>query len=147
MIRPEVMTKLLAGLTHRVERIAAIRPASAAELASDEDALDLVAFNLMLAVQTACDIAAHVIAAEAFRPAASLAESFTRLAEEGVVSRETAEQLARAVGLRNVVAHAYHRLDVAAVHAAATEGLGDLEAFAREIAAWTSARAGSASGA
>jgi uncharacterized protein YutE (UPF0331/DUF86 family) len=37
------------------------------ELASDRDALDLVAFNLMLAVQAACDPASHLIADEGGR--------------------------------------------------------------------------------
>lgn len=136
MTRREVVAKLLAGLAHRIARVAALRPATVEELAADEDKLDLVAFNLMLAVQTACDVAAHVIADEGFRPASSLAEGFERLAEQQVISRSTAAQLARAVGLRNVVAHAYHRLDVAAVHAAATSGLSDLEAFAREVSTW-----------
>lgn len=140
MTRRHVVAKLLGGLAHRIARVASLRPATVAELAADENALDLVAFNLMLAVQTACDVAAHVIADERFRPASSLAESFDRLAQEGVISSSTAAQLARAVGLRNVVAHAYHRLDVAAVHAAATSGLTDLDAFAREVSAWLATR-------
>jgi uncharacterized protein YutE (UPF0331/DUF86 family) len=38
-----------------------------------------------------------------------------------------------------VIAHGYSRVDVAAVHAGATTGLGDLERFAREVAAWVEA--------
>ncbi|MDQ3033092.1 MAG: DUF86 domain-containing protein [Myxococcota bacterium] len=139
MTRRHIIAKLLGGLAHRVARVEALRPATVEELTADEDTLDLVAFNLMLAVQTACDVASHVIADQRLRPASSLAESFERLAQERVISAPTAAQLARAVGLRNVVAHAYHRLDVATVHAAATSGLADLEAFAREVSAWLSA--------
>ncbi len=42
----------------------------------------------------------------------------------------------RAVGLRNVVVHGYAGSDPAMVFAAATRGLGDLEAFATEVAQW-----------
>ena len=136
MTRREVVEKILAELAHRTARVAKLARPSVDELAADEDALDLVAFNLMLAVQAACDVASHIIADQGWRPASSLAESFHRLAEHGVVGASTAGQLARAVGLRNVVAHAYHRLDPGAVHAASTAGLSDLDAFAREVAAW-----------
>jgi uncharacterized protein YutE (UPF0331/DUF86 family) len=136
MTRPEVVRKLLAALTDHIARIATLTRPTAAELASDRDALDLVAFHLMLAVQAACDVAAHIVADEGFTPTSSLADGFARLAAHGVLTEPTARALARAVGLRNVIAHAYHRVDVTAVHAASTTGRADLEAFAREAAAW-----------
>lgn len=40
-----------------------------------------------------------------------------------------AERLARAVGFRNFVVHAYGRLDLQRVHAVATAGPADLRAF------------------
>lgn len=89
----------------------------------------------MLAVQTACDVAAHVIADEGLRPASSLAEGLERLAEQQVISRSTAAQLA-ARSPCGTSWRMHHRLDVAAVHAAATSGLSDLEAFAREVSTW-----------
>lgn len=42
---------------------------------------------------------------------------------------ELAARLERAAGFRNVVAHAYERLDMARVHRAAREGPEDLRAF------------------
>lgn len=140
MSHPGVIAKMLGAIRHRVERVQALRKASADELSSDEDALDLVAFNLMLAVQAACDVAAHVIAEEGFAPASTLAEGFSRLAEKGVISSASAKQLGRAVGLRNVVAHAYHKLDAASVHAASHGGLADLERFTAEVGAWLAGR-------
>lgn len=142
MVRADVLTKLLAAVRHRIERVEGLRQPSAAALEANEDALDLVAFNLMLAVQAACDAAAHIIADEGLAPASSLAEGFARLEEHGVLSHATRVALARAVGLRNVVAHAYHRLDTQAVQEASTTGLSDLDAFVREVAAWVSSRDG-----
>jgi uncharacterized protein YutE (UPF0331/DUF86 family) len=140
--RPEVVRKLLAALTERTARIARLAAPDEATLAANEDALDLVSFNLMLAVQASCDVAAHIISDEGLPATSSLAEGFVRLAEHGVITKTTATQLARAVGFRNVVAHAYHRIDPKVAHAASTSGRADLEAFAREVSAWLIAQQG-----
>ena len=102
--------------------------------------LDLVSFNLMLAVQSCVDIASHAIADEGWPPAGTLADAFARLAEHGVVSTKTKLALTRAVGLRDVVAHGYAGIDPASVHAAVTLGVADLDAFAIEVASWMTSR-------
>lgn len=126
-----IATKL-AELSDRLGRVRQHAKPTAEDLAADRDAMDLVAFNLMLSVQAAADIASHVISDEGWPAASTLAESFQRLAQEGVISTPTASALARAVGLRNVVALGYGGADPALVHHAATTGLTDLERFARE---------------
>ncbi|MBI3186026.1 MAG: DUF86 domain-containing protein [Myxococcales bacterium] len=139
MVDAAVVSAKLEELERRIARVRHHAKPTPAELEADPDALELVAFNLMLAVQACLDIASHLVADEGLAPAATLAESFQRLGEHGVLSTETAASLARAAGLRNVVAHAYGAIDVARLHAAATDGLADLERFAREVAAWTQA--------
>lgn len=142
MVRAEIVQRKLAELDARVARVRAHRRASPDELASDRDALDLVAFNLMLAVQAACDIAAHVIADEGWTAPATVAECFHLLAEHQVITPATATALRRAVGFRNVVEHGYAGIDVRATYAASTAGLDDLDRFAREIATWLVGRSG-----
>ena len=136
----DVVTAKLAELEDRLGRVRANVRATASELASDRDASDLVAFNLMLAVQTCLDVASHVIADERWAPAATLAESFHRLAERGVITAEPDAALGRAASFRNVVAHGYGRVVSEILFTAATDGLLDLERFAREVAAWLARR-------
>jgi len=136
LVSKSLVTAKLVELADRAARAQAHRKPSAAELAGDRDALDLVSFNLMLAVQTCADIASHLISDEGWPPAATLADSFARLEAHGVITATTAKALGRAVGLRNVVAHGYSAVDPALVHAASTAGLTDLDAFAREVAVW-----------
>lgn len=132
----DVVTAKLAELDDRVARVRANVRGSASELASDRDASDLVAFNLMLAVQTCLDVASHIIADEGWPPAVTLAESFHRLAERGVITAATDAALGRAASFRNVVAHGYGRVVAELLFAAATDGVRDLERFAHEIASW-----------
>lgn len=134
-----IATKL-ADLADRVARVRLHARPTAEELAADRDAIDLVAFNLMLSVQAAADIASHLISDEGWPVSSTLAESFQRLAQHGVIAGSTASALGRAVGLRNIVAHGYGGADPSLVHGAATTGLADLERFGHEVARWVAAR-------
>ena len=78
MVKKDLVAAKLAELAARAARVRAKCPASAQALAADPDALDIVSFNLMLAVQLCADIAAHVTTDERWLPAKSLAEGFTR---------------------------------------------------------------------
>jgi uncharacterized protein YutE (UPF0331/DUF86 family) len=136
MVNRDLVASKLSDLAERVARVRRHAKDSATDLGADADALDLVSFNLMLAVQICADIASHVIADEGWPVAKNLAQSFERLRERQVISRGTSDALGRAVGLRNVVAHGYAGVDARMVHIAATQGLSDLESFAREVAVW-----------
>ncbi|MBI2389592.1 MAG: DUF86 domain-containing protein [Deltaproteobacteria bacterium] len=140
MVDVDVVTAKLAELARRIARVRSNVRSTKEQLAADLDALELVSFNLMLAVQTCVDVASHVIADEGLAPAPTIADSFRRLAEHGVISSATAAALARAGAFRNVVAHGYATIDVAAVHAASTAGVVDLESFQREVAGWLTGR-------
>ncbi len=142
MVDANLVTAKLRELAERIERVRSHCPPAAADLAADPDALDLVSFNLMLAVQSCLDLASHLISDEDWPPAGTAAEAFQRLAEHGVVSRKTAETLGKATGLRNVVAHGYAGVDVGLIHDAAVKGLADLEEVAREVSAWMEGRGG-----
>jgi uncharacterized protein YutE (UPF0331/DUF86 family) len=141
MVDRKVLAAKLAELEARIKRVRVRAPADAAALASDDDARELVAFNLMLAVQACVDIASHLVSDGGWRPAASLAEGFERLREHGVLTDRTARAIALATGLRNFVAHGYAGVDLGRLHAAAHGGLADLEAFAGEVAAWATGQA------
>ena len=140
MVNKDVVTAKLSELVDRIARAREHCPPGAEQLASDRDALDLVSFNLMLAVQVCADIASHMIADEGWPAARSLAEAFNRLVEHDITTAATAEQLKRSVGLRNVVAHGYARINVEMVHAAATSGLHHLEVFASDVAKFLQAQ-------
>lgn len=136
MVDRTLIASKLSDLADRIARIRKHRRSTVGELTADRDASDLVAFNLMLAVQICADIAAHLIADEGWPPSKTLGESFGRLQEHEVISPAVAMALRNAVGLRNFVAHGYAGVDQALLHAAATSGVDDLDAFAREVAIW-----------
>src|SRR5436305_14625250 len=136
MVDANVVAQELKEIDRRIARTRAVCPADPEDLAADEDALEQVSFNLLLGVQAYIDLATHLIADEGWGPAATAREAFERLAEHGVISRQTVSALRNAVGLRNVVAHGYSGVDPMRIYAAARTGLADLERFASEVSAW-----------
>jgi uncharacterized protein YutE (UPF0331/DUF86 family) len=138
MVDANVVAQKLKEIYRRMERTRAVCPEDPEDLAADEDALELVSFNLLLGVQACIDLATHLIADESWGPAATAREALERLAEHGVISSETVKALRKAVGLRNVVAHGYSGVDPMQIHAGAKTGLADLERFANEVSAWVS---------
>jgi uncharacterized protein YutE (UPF0331/DUF86 family) len=141
MVDVNVVAMKLGELADRIARVREHYPADPEDLAWDRDALDLISFNLLLAVQTCLDLASHLIADEGWTPAATARGAFERLEEQGVISRETSLALHDAVGLRNFVAHGYSGVDPKQIHAAAKTGLADLELFATEVSVWVEQRA------
>jgi uncharacterized protein YutE (UPF0331/DUF86 family) len=138
MVDVNILSEKLKQLSERITKVQAHCPEDPEDLADDSDMLDLVSFNLLVAVQTCLDLATHLISDEGWAPAATAREAFERLEEQDVISKETTRSLRKAVGLRNIVVHGYSGVDPAQIHTAATTGLSDLERFAKELSAWVS---------
>lgn len=94
------------------------------------DLEDLVLVNLTRAAQAAIDLAAHVVATEAFGLPDSLAANFTLLEQHGVLDGALAARLRGMVGFRNVAVHAYQDVDARVVEAIVDHHLDDLRELA-----------------
>jgi uncharacterized protein YutE (UPF0331/DUF86 family) len=140
MVDADIVALKLLEVADRVARVRQHLPAEAGSLAEDRDTLDLVSFNLLLAVQACLDLASHLISDEGWGPAASLAAAFERLAEHGVLRPETAASLAQAAALRNLIAHGYIEIDPLRLHGSTLEGLPDFDRFLAEVSAWMERR-------
>jgi uncharacterized protein YutE (UPF0331/DUF86 family) len=136
MVDLDVLSRKLAELRDRLARVREHCPASPEALSADRDALDLVSFNLLLAVQSCLDLASHIISDQGWPPAATAREAFARLHGEGVLSAQTAAAVQQAAAMRNLLVHVYADADAEIIHDAAVRGLADLERFAAEVASW-----------
>jgi uncharacterized protein YutE (UPF0331/DUF86 family) len=136
MIAASVLSAKLADIAERLTMVRKHRQAMPADYRTEPEARDLVAFNLMLAVQSAADLATHVVADEGFTAARTVAEAFARLAEHGIIDAALALRLQGAVAFRNRVAHGYVGPNLDMLHEAAQSGVDDLEQFSRVLATW-----------
>ncbi len=131
-----LLTKL-DSLQRCLARVASKTPPSVEVLKQDLDIQDIITLNLERSVQVCVDIAAHVVAEFNTPAPATMAESFDRLRDLGVISGETALRMKNAVGFRNVSIHEYQKIDWLIVYRIITEHLGDFKDFARQVLSWS----------
>jgi uncharacterized protein YutE (UPF0331/DUF86 family) len=95
----------------------------------DLDRQEIIAFNLEVAVQNCIDIAAHIIGAEGLGVPGSTAEMFYLLEENDYLSSEITEKMIKAVGLRNLIAHEYGKIDLKQIYKISQNDYKDLNTY------------------
>ena len=130
----DVIAAKLESLRRCIARVEARCPATAATLAKDVDAQDIVALNLSRAVQLCVDLALHRISTGGDVAPATMGGAFDMLAANSTLDIELSKRMKSAVGFRNLAVHQYEAMDWAIVHAICTRHLDDFRMFARFIA-------------
>jgi uncharacterized protein YutE (UPF0331/DUF86 family) len=93
----------------------------------------LVEHTLQLAIQSALDVASHIVSDERLGEPATNRELFDRLATGGWISKELAAKLGDMAGFRNVLVHGYQDVDLDIVVDAARNRLEDLTVFVAAV--------------
>ena len=130
----DVIAAKLESLRRCIARVEARCPATAATLAKDVDAQDIVALNLSRAVQLCVDLALHRISTGGDVAPATMGGAFDMLAANGTLDIELSKRMKSAVGFRNLAVHQDEAMDWVIVHAICTRHLDDFRMFARVIA-------------
>lgn len=125
----DILAERAAAVGRHLDRVARYLPSEPADLQPQTTAADTVILHLWQAVQVVIDLAISACVRLGLASPPTYADAFRRLAEVDVISKDLADRLARAAGFRNLVVHAYGRLDLERVHEAATSGPDDLRAF------------------
>lgn len=134
MTNTELVRKKLTFLLTCVNELRTL--ADPEKIASDVREERFVVHTLQLAIQSALDVAFHLLSDEGWGEPHSNREGFAILARKGVLEAPLADTLARMVGFRNVIVHGYEVVDLAIVRDVVEHRLGDLEAFAAVVDRW-----------
>src|SRR5262245_24805221 len=102
-----VLASKIAAVRDATARIRSVLPPSADAFRADRTAREVVIFNLLVAIQTCLDLAAHWLADEGWDVPPTYGDIFVALANHGVIDVALARRLAAAAGLRNLVARQY----------------------------------------
>jgi uncharacterized protein YutE (UPF0331/DUF86 family) len=130
MVDAEILRRrldALLGYLARLERFTAIERA---QFAADADTHHLAERYLHLAVESALDIAHHLIADSGYESPETYRDAFAILARHAVIDPELAERLQAWAGFRNVLVHAYLDIDHGLAWDAIARHLDDLRSFA-----------------
>ena len=123
----------LESLRRSIFRVKEKCPETAAGLAADYDAQDILSLNLTRAVQMCVDIGAHLVSDSKFPPPGTMGKTFDILCDVGIISADLAGRMKKAVGFRNIAVHNYESINWAIVFAIATTHIRDFEEFARAV--------------
>lgn len=97
------------------------------------DHQDLLTFRLQQAVETAIDVASHIISASNLEKPETARSSFEVLAQKKIISKKIADNLTFAVSFRNLAVHGYDKFDFKKLFYDYKKDLKDLKSFIEEI--------------
>ncbi len=103
------------------------------EIEHDVDLRGALERYLYLAIQATIDLAEAVISYKGLRKPTTMAEAFYILGEQGIIAPELSKALAKMVGLRNIMAHDYERIDYGIVLDVLHTKLSDIERFLDDV--------------
>ena len=127
-----VMQKMDA-LSRCVDRIEQKRPVSYPMLEQDLDAQDIISINLERAVQQCVDAAMIVLSNLGAQVPATMGEAFDELHARGVIDEKLCKSMQNAVGFRNLLVHAYRKIDWRIVWNIITGNMDDFRRFAAAV--------------
>lgn len=122
----QLLAEKASAIERHLSRVAEKLPQAPGDLLPMSDASDAVILHLWQATQIAIDLALAACVQLNLGSPGSYAEAFEKLQQAGHLPADLAGNLVRAAGFRNLVAHAYERIDLGRVHAAAANGPADL---------------------
>ena len=112
MVDKDLIIAKAGAIKKRLSRIASKSQTDIESFKEDLDSQEIVLFNLQMAIQDCIDIAAHIISEKGWGVPGSTNEMFYLLEENDFLNRDLTEKIVKCVGFRNLLVHAYSRIEV-----------------------------------
>lgn len=127
MTDPDLVAKKLAFIETCLRELRTL--ARVELLLVDIRELRFVEHTLQIAIQSALDVASHVVSDDRLGEPQTNRDLFALLGRHGWLTSDLAARLSDMAGFRNVLVHAYTEVDPAIVRDVVEHHLGDLEQF------------------
>ena len=135
MVKPEIVRRKVAEASSRIADAEELLSLPAEDFLADKKVKDLASFYLFLAIQECIDLASHWVSDADWGPADDAASAFDVLADHQAIDRALADQMRRADGLRNLIAHGYPVVDHTRIQSEYREGIASLRRFLTTVTA------------
>ena len=99
----------------------------------NEDVHDLVTFRLQQAVETAIDIATHIIAESDLPRKETAKDAFLLLGQKAIIDKALSQKMGKASDFRNRVVHGYNDFDYSLLYKDYKNNIKDLREFGHQI--------------
>lgn len=140
MVNIGVIQRLLNNLTSYVGDLR-----NATDITRDKYITDIrlqrfVERTLQISIECCFDIIHHIISDQDLREPDSYADSFSVLAEQGILSRQTVPEFQMMAQFRNKIVHYYDKIDPEQVYAIFKGKLDTFDSFKNQIETWINCR-------
>jgi uncharacterized protein YutE (UPF0331/DUF86 family) len=125
--RDVVLAKVVAiqKCLRRIRNVTGLNPDRLDEL----DIQDIFALNLQRAIQSAIDLATHIVASESLGISDTIRGNFVLLENAKIITKTLSKKMQSMVGFRNIAIQDYQILDIDILKAILSKNLKDLEQF------------------
>jgi len=123
--RDVVLAKVAAiqKFLRRIRDVTRLNPDRLDEL----DIQDIFALNLQRAIQSAIDLATHIVASESLGISDTIRGNFVLSENVKIITKTSSKKMQSMVGFRNIAIHDYQILDIDILKAILSKNLKDLE--------------------
>ncbi len=132
-LNPDLIRSRCTEIEESVERLERLATLSREAFLTDQDALDIACYRLLLAIEAALALCYHVSAKHLNRVPDEYAECFGLLGDAGIIPASLMERLQQMARFRNLLVHVYWKIDYGQVYDIIRRNLGDLRSFASAI--------------
>ena len=129
MVEPETIEGVFRNLDTYLDQLHQLAALRREELVDDLVKLGAAKYYLQVAIECCLDVANHVIARQGFRAPESYADSFTVLAENGVIEQHFASTARKMTRVRNRLVHLYWEVDANILYDILQNNLSDFDRF------------------
>lgn len=129
MIEPETIEGIFRNLDEYLVPLRQLAALPRAQFVSDPIREGAAKYYLQSAVECCIDTANHIVARQGLRAPESTADSFTVLAENGVIEREFVLTAHMMVKMRNRLVHLYWEVDADILYDTLRNNLDDFDRF------------------
>ena len=136
MVDRSVVRAKVATIQVRLRELKSRRDVRLEEFSKNMATQAIILHNYQIAIQACCDLASHIVADQELGIPGVSADLFEFMAQAKIIPWPLAERLKKHVGLRNLIVHAYDKLDYAEIHATLQERIRDTARFLRLVAAY-----------
>ena len=140
MVDKEFVHRKISLIEEELMRLIEFENLTLDQVAQDYKSQAIVERILERVITRAIDINQHLIAelGGTLRTIRSYRETFLRLADLGVYSKDFAQKVAPCAGLRNVLVHDYNNIDQELVHKSIQSAIQDFNEYAKYILSFIS---------
>lgn len=136
MVNKSFIRRKIDLIQTELQHLSEFKELSLKEIAKDYKKQAIVERLLERIIIRAIDINQHLIAelsTEKIKPPKNYKETFLKLAELGIYSKEFAKNISKSVGLRNILIHEYNKVDYSKIYSSIVDCLKDYHKYCQYV--------------